>query len=331
MSWVALFGRPFFGAAADRYNKKILMIISYLLTVMCLVLYYFSGSLPMLIFVRILNGVAFGMSGTVSMAFGAEFIPLSRMGEGMSYIAIGTVVSTMLGPQLGDLVERMFGLEKVFLYASILNTVCIGLTLLVPYKYQKEEKEKFEFKLSNFFAYDLWMYVFLIGVLSVGNGILLYYLNDFGDSRGINNIALFYTVGSIATIASKPFTGKMIDKKGIAYVLYPSFVISALFAAVFAKSYTLLMVLIAAILKSIGQGTGTAAIQTEAVKRLGIKRSGVASSTCYIGQDLGNALGPAIGAVIISNSGYEPLFLGYAALLLACIPIYYLYNKFFEK
>ena len=327
MSWVALVGRPFCGAAADRYNKKVLMIISYLLTILCLVLYSVSDTVPMLVFVRILNGVAFSISGTVSMAFGAEFIPLSRMGEGMSYIAIGTVISTMLGPQLGDLVQQLFGLEKVFLYASLLNLTCIVLTIVLPYKHQKEEKEKFVFRLSDFFAYQLWMYVILIGVLSVGNGILLYYLKDFGDSRAIDNIALFYTVGSIATMGSKPFTGKLIDRKGIAFVLYPSFVISAIFAAVFAKSYTLIVVLIASVLKSIGQGTGSAAIQTEAVKQLGIKKSGVASSTCYIGQDLGNALGPAIGAVIISKSGYEPLFMGYAVLLLACIPIYYFYNK----
>ena len=32
MSLVALFGRPFSGAAADRFNKKYIMITSYILT-----------------------------------------------------------------------------------------------------------------------------------------------------------------------------------------------------------------------------------------------------------------------------------------------------------
>ena len=43
--------------------------------------------------------------------------------------------------------------------------------------------------------------------------------------------------------------------------------------------------------------------------------------------DLGNVLGPAIGAFVISDLGYGPLFNGYAVLLLLCIPIYWLYSK----
>ncbi|MBE6116810.1 MAG: MFS transporter, partial [Erysipelotrichaceae bacterium] len=39
MSLVALFGRPFAGAASDRFNKKILMVISYVLSIFCLFLY----------------------------------------------------------------------------------------------------------------------------------------------------------------------------------------------------------------------------------------------------------------------------------------------------
>ena len=87
------------------------------------------------------------------------------------------------------------------------------------------------------------------------------------------------------------------------------------------------MVLIAAVFKSIGQGSGTSAIQVDSVKKLGLDRSGVASSTCYIGMDLGNILGPAIGAFIISDHGYGLLFDIYTVMLLLCIPIYWLYSR----
>ncbi len=171
------------------------------------------------------------------------------------------------------------------------------------------------------------IYVFLICMLSVGNGILLYYLKDYGLARGIANISLYYTVSSITTVLTKPFTGKWLDRKGIAYTLYPAFVISAIFAVCFARAESLPLILIAAVLKSIGQGSGQSAIQAESVRQLGINRSGVASSTCYIGMDLGNVLGPAIGAFVISKSGYGPLFNIYAVLLLLCMPVYWLYSR----
>lgn len=328
MSLVALFGRPFSGAASDRFNKKHLMILSYCLSIICLFLYSKADTVPMIIFVRILNGIAFSLSGTVSMAFGADFLPLSRLGEGLSYVGIGTVVSTMIGPQLGDFVDSHFGMERIFIRASILNRICAIGTYLIPYHPSYEiKKDKFQFKFENFFAPELFIYVFLIGMLSVGNGILLYYLKDFGTNRNIANISLYYTVSSIATILTKPFTGKWLDMKGIAYTLYPAFVISAIFAFCFARAYSLPLVLIAAVLKAIGQGSGSSAIQAETVRQLGLKRSGVASSTCYIGMDLGNVLGPAIGAFVISSSGYGTLFDVYGILLLLCIPVFWLYTK----
>ena len=327
MSLVALFGRPFSGAASDRFNKKYLMILSYVLTIICMFLYTKADTVGMIIFVRILNGIAFSLSGTVSMAFGADFLPLERLGEGMSYIGIGTVISTMIGPQLGDWVDAHYGMEAIFIGASILLLMCVIGTYLIPYKPTNLTKEKFVFKFENFFAPELLMYVFLIGVLSIGNGILLYYLKDYGAARNIANISLYYTVSSITTVVTKPFTGRWLDLKGVAYTLYPAFVISIVFAICFAEAHTLGLVLFAAVLKAIGQGSGSSAIQADSVRKLGLKRSGVASSSCYIGMDLGNVLGPAIGAFVISDYGYGPLFYGYAVLLLICIPIYFIYTK----
>ena len=328
MSLVALFGRPFSGAASDRFNKKHLMILSYVLSIICLFLYSKADTVPMIIFVRILNGIAFSLSGTVSMAFGADFLPLDRLGEGLSYIGIGTVVSTMIGPQLGDFIDARFGMEQIFVWASLLNLLCAILTYLIPYQPRNTgNREKFVFRFENFFAPELTMYVFLIGMLSIGNGILLYYLKDFGTVRNIANISLFYTVGSIATIITKPFTGKWLDRKGTAYTIYPAFIISIAFALCFARAHALPLVLVASVLKAIGQGSGSSAIQVDSVRKLGLDRSGVASSSCYIGMDLGNVLGPAIGAFVISSRGYGALFDIYAAMLALCIPIYYFYTK----
>ncbi|MBR4421301.1 MAG: MFS transporter [Erysipelotrichaceae bacterium] len=328
MSLVALFGRPFAGAASDRFNKKKLMVLSYVMSIVCLFLYSKATTVPMIIAVRILNGIAFSLSGTVSMAFGADFLPLARLGEGLGYIGIGTVVATMIGPQLGEFVESHFGMEQIFVWASILNLVCAIGTYLIPYQPQTAPKKgKFRFKAENFFAPELFMYVFLIAMLSVGNGILLYYLKDYGTTRNIDNISLYYTVSSITTVLTKPFTGKWLDRKGIAYTLYPAFVISAIFAFCFARAYALPLILFAAVLKSIGQGSGSSAIQADSVRKLGLERSGVASSSCYIGMDLGNVLGPAIGAFVISGAGYGLLFDVYGILLLLCIPIYWLYSR----
>ena len=93
-------------------------------------------------------------------------------------------------------------------------------------------------------------------------------------------------------------------------------------------AYSLLPVLIAAVLKAIGQGSGAPAIQSQAIKMFGKERSGVAISTLFIGQDLGNAIGPVVASGLIVSKGYTFVFWGYAVLLLITDVIYFLYRRY---
>ena len=76
-----------------------------------------------------------------------------------------------------------------------------------------------------------------------------------------------------------------------------------------------------------GQGNGTPAIQAESIKKLDSSKSGVAISTCFIGQDIGNAVGPIYASSMAGIVGYEAMFLIYAIILTIGLLIYYLYNK----
>ncbi|MBR5064672.1 MAG: MFS transporter, partial [Oscillospiraceae bacterium] len=78
---------------------------------------------------------------------------------------------------------------------------------------------------------------------------------------------------------------------------------------------TLTAVIIAGILKAIGQGSGSPAIQSTSLKMIGREKAGVVSSTCYIGADVGNAIAPIIGGYVAENFGYEVMFKGYAVIL----------------
>ena len=75
LSWVALAMRPFSGAMSDRFNKKKIMFVSYLATAACMLGYALVQKSAAVIGVRILHGVAFAVSGTISMVFATSFVP----------------------------------------------------------------------------------------------------------------------------------------------------------------------------------------------------------------------------------------------------------------
>lgn len=324
LSWVALAMRPFSGAMSDRFNKKKIMFVSYLATAACMLGYALVQESAAVIGVRILHGGAFAVSGTISMVFATSFVPEKRIAEGISYIGIASLLGTMIGPQLGSSISQRFGMGNLFLTAGGLCLICLFMIFVIPYQFveQKGKRAGKKMTFSDFFAKELLIYVFLIGLFSFGNGIISYYLINFGEVRGIANIALFFTVYSVAMLIMKPFVGKLQDARGIRVILIPAFLIYAVGMVLLANAYSLTPVLIAAVFKAIGQGNGSPAIQAESVKKLGLERNGVAISTCLIGQDLGNALGPIFASYVVNFSNYGSMFMLYACMLLGGLGIY---------
>ena len=324
LSWVALAMRPFSGAMSDRFNKKKIMFVSYLATAACMLGYALVQKSAAVIGVRILHGVAFAVSGTISMVFATSFVPEKRIAEGISYIGIASLLGTMIGPQLGSSISQQLGMRNLFLTAGGLCLICLLMIVVIPYQFveQKGKRAGKKITFSDFFAKELLIYVFLIGLFSFGNGIISYYLINFGEVRGIANIALFFTVYSVAMLIMKPFVGKLQDARGIRVILIPAFLIYAVGIVLLANAYSLTPVLIAAVFKAIGQGNGSPAIQAESVKKLGLERNGVAISTCLIGQDLGNALGPIFASYVVNFSNYGSMFMLYALMLLGGLGIY---------
>ena len=63
-------------------------------------------------------------------------------------------------------------------------------------------------------------------------------------------------------------------------------------------AHTLSVLLIVAVIKAFAQGMSQPAIQTAGLHMVSPVRRGVASSTLYIGGDLGQAVGPMLGGIV---------------------------------
>lgn len=91
------------------------------------------------------------------------------------------------------------------------------------------------------------------------------------------------------------------------------------------------MVLIAAACQAFGQGSAQPALQSACIKNLEPSRSGVATSTFYIGADIGQGLGPIIGGAISSNFGYNIMFYCCAGIVMVSMTLYIIYNRINKK
>ena len=116
-----------FGKAADKYDKKIILIIGLSLLGLGSLVCAFSDTIYMLIFGRLLQGA--GAIGGVIMAYMADLSDeenrakiFARMGQ---FIALSFALSMILGPTIGT----TWGVDKLFLLTALLAVISIWIVI----------------------------------------------------------------------------------------------------------------------------------------------------------------------------------------------------------
>ena len=318
MSLVSLVVCPFAGALADKVSRKWILVFSNLGYGICLCLHAACTTIPLLIAMRLATGVFFSVCSVTNIAFAASFIPKERTGEGMGYISLASIVAQAVGPGLGISIADAGSYAWTFLCAGIFPFICIAVILPLQYQWAKPAPaEAKKLSLKNLYAPELTCFMLMAALFSAGNGMVSTYLAIIAEEREIVNISLFFTVYSLFLIAIRPFTGKLQDKKGVFIILVPSFLFAAAGMILVGVGSSLGIMLAAAVFKALGQGSGQPTIQAHSVKTLSKERSGVASSTVMIGQNVGNAVAPIIGSFFVASFGYTGMFCGFGAVMAA--------------
>lgn len=310
MSLAAMFARPFAGLSSDRINKKLIIAVTGAVTGVCMYLYSASKSVEMMAAVRFVHGISFSFSTVALLAFNTMFIPKDKIGEGIGWSVVTTTLATAMGPNLGLWLVDHFGYKACFAAAAIGTIIPNLCFLVVPNRQEPHVPGKSaKFDVNDFISLQIFPFALLTGLFSCCNGIVNSFLALLGDERGIKGVGVFFTAYSVILIVTRPITGKLYDQKGIKFIMYPSVALAALSMLLLGKATSTWIVLLAGVLKALGQGTGAPSIQAHCLKKLGRDKAGVVSSTCYMGNDIGNTVGPAIGGLIASRAGYGSMFI----------------------
>ncbi|MBQ1331430.1 MAG: MFS transporter, partial [Lachnospiraceae bacterium] len=130
-SFTALVARPFTGLLSDRISPKIVLLIALPLEAVFGAGYGFFPSIAGLVFCRIVHAVGFSFAGTVAVVYGSFVIPKERMGEGIGWLSLGSILGTAIGPSIGLGLADMLGYKISFLIGGIIffvGAVLVGLT-----------------------------------------------------------------------------------------------------------------------------------------------------------------------------------------------------------
>ncbi|SDH97862.1 Predicted arabinose efflux permease, MFS family [Alteribacillus persepolensis] len=315
-----LCGRLFAGRAITKTgNKKILMfgLVLYIVTTL---LYFAAISLPALIAVRVIHGIGVGLATTAASTMVAQMVPASRKGEGISFFTLSMVLPTAVGPLVAILLTQYVHYNAVFLLSLLLGVISLVISIqtrdVQPAVNTKDTAQQ-PFSLSNYFEKGSLPIALVAMVVGLAYSSVLSLLTVYAEAINLVTAAtFFYLVYSITVLSTRPFSGRLTDKKGANIIIYPSLVFFAGGMLLLSQAQYSWMMLLAAFCIGLGYGNFQPITQTIAIKRTSSERMSLAISTYYVFLDFGLGIGPFLLGLLVPFTGYRGLYLTTVIIIL---------------
>ncbi len=314
------------GPALDTYNRRVILVIAMCIMGISYFGYSASSNMPMLVSFRLFQGCGQAFTATCCLALASDTLPPDKFGTGIGIFSLAQAVMQAIGPTVGLALMNCLGYHLTFIIAGFIMVVAAVLAAGVNVPYEKTKS--FKISLDSIFAKEALLPVVLIFFLSTAFSVINSFLILFAGKQGITgNIGLYFTVYACTLLFTRPLIGRLSDRFGMVRVAIPAMFCFALSFLVISISTSLEMILLAGFIAGFGYGACQPAIQTLCMKCVPKKRRGAASSSSYIGNDLGQLLGPNVAGSMILAFGYHAMWRFMTLFIVAALILVIIYRK----
>ncbi|MDV8951044.1 MFS transporter [Leuconostoc falkenbergense] len=304
-------------------------VILYLITTIA---YLAVPTIAVLDGVRLLNGFAYGMTSTALNAIVTEFIPEKRKGEGINYYGLSTSLAAAIGPFIGLLLLNatsfqfivilsaiLIGISMVALFAVKINNVTLSAAHLAELK---------SWKVSSFIEFKVLLIAGIGFLMGLSYSSVLAFLASYAETLHLVAISSFFFVvyAGIVTL-TRPMSGRIFDRFGENYVMYPSYLFLAFGLVILAFAHNGFVLLLSGAFIGLGYGTFMSNGQAVTLKLVTSHRIGIALSTYFIGLDLGLGVGPYVLGALHNSLSFRELYLVSAVIPIVSAILYLLFYR----
>ncbi|NUL48137.1 MFS transporter [Cellulosimicrobium funkei] len=345
-----LVSRVLAGPLIERFGSRPLVLIGFAAFVAAPLLYWASGSVWMLLGVRAVHGLAFGVSSSVIAGAAVNRLPASRLSEGTSHYSSSTLIGVAAGPMIGLALAGSAGagvgggFGPVAVIASAVSLAGLvtawfmdarprlaapaasaTAAVTAPTTEPTTEAEAPRPGWARFVEPGAAPTAAVAALYSLGYAGVVAFLATLAAERGFGAVAsLFFAVYAATVLVSRLFTGRLMDRRGANVVMLPAFLLFAAGLAAIAAADRVWVLLVAAVLVGLGYGQLLSAGQVICVTRVPRQKAGMGASTYFLGIDIGMGLGPLLAGAFVQWWGTAGMFWVLAGFILALVPVYWL-------
>ena len=292
--------------AVDSFNRKKVLLFAIGLMFAAFVGYSLSNSASALLVFRIMQGAAMAFTTVGCLTMASDALPQDRIGTGIGYFAVSSAICQAIAPGFGLWLNNKVGYNKTFFVFAVilLITFVYALTL----KSEHNPSGHFRISVKTIVAKEALPIAVMVCFLNLAFANISGFLILYGESRGLGDeISIYFTVYAVTLFITRPIIGRLSDKLGTLKVALPSMAFFALAFLLLSFSKTLPMFLLCAVISSFGYGGVQPALQAACMKSVPKERRGSASTTNYLGTDIGHFLGPVFAGVILDRFNNYPM------------------------
>ena len=319
-SLVSVFVRPWLGSRLDRQGRRLFFVNgAALLGLLPLAFLAAPPTLPAMVLLRGVQGLAMALYFTALWTWVADFAPEGRLGETLGFFGISGLLAGGVGPILAERVLKVGGFPSLF---ALAGGLALAAALVSRHLQEQGERRAPESEGSR----DFWRLSWSPGLrgtvlasLAFGgsSGTFVAFAAPLVAACGQPGVGLFFTVYNVASISVRFFAGRSADRWGPARIVPPGLACQALGLALLSRlqgegwlGAPLLWA--AALAAGTGHGLIYPALSSLAVQKVGPTRRGVGTSLFMAAIDFGAFSGALLAGLLAQAAGYPDTFLAVA-------------------
>ncbi|MGO1299969.1 MAG: MFS transporter [Staphylococcus equorum] len=327
----SLIGRFVTGKYVNKVGPKRILLIGLVFLLITQLLYFIEGSITLLMFTRLINGIATGITTTATGTIAAYVTPNDRKSEGISLFSLSLVIGAAIGPFLGLLLINTFPIKMLFLICLVCGVVSLLISFFVNLQFkldttdtttQKTTSKKFN--INNYIAKEAIPVAIIMLISGLTYSSILTFLQFFAQEINLVMISsYFFIFYAIASLITRPIAGRLMDQKNENVIAYPAFVFLILTFVTLSITNNGWLLILAGLFLGAGYGNISSCMQAIAIKVSPPAKYGIATSTYFIGLDLGVGFGPYVLGFMTSSVSYAQLYAIMAVIVLIAAIIYF--------
>lgn len=326
-----LFMRPIIGVVVDRFGRKGVLSLGLLIMGLASIAFAVFPVVSLVLIVRFVQGLGWGMANTASPTLASDVIPKSRFAEGMGWFTQGNAIASVIAPGVSLMLYYSIGAQASVLVSAgffVLAFICsrfveggtrADLEAMRTREGANANVAKGPHKpprinLKTFIETRSLLAAALMFFVTCCYGSVTSFVPVMTEFRGIEGVVLFFPVEAVTIMVVRPFFGKLIDRIGhrVPAIVGLAGMAASMATLSLASEFPGLM--LAAVFNGFGYAICYANFQSMAVAGIEAQRRGSATATFYVGYDGGMGLGAVVAGLVAGALGYGNMYALFAFL-----------------